>query len=680
MFQKVSKHGPAKSSLSFRPWCNPNQPTFIQSKPFRSSSAVRNDASPVPPPKRQPFCSLPLMSHHKRASTLDSSGKLEILQRMRQMPPSFFDRHGKDLLLCDEIMTGDSNKYSSIRSGSSFSKPDYFDDSNKSSKEITRMACNFGSQSLSSNARLSKTQNGLFNEDIEDSPLQMSSIDGVSTQVVKKSGFEGNRQRSQSGDSLAVRAMICHDDCSKDRRQDEEILRPFILMTGDGKFSLSSLKAASYNDFDNTSKKIKPPFASNNLPSHYHDGRLEKVYKCNQKYVYDETEPKGSTNATSTLKSKMRAVQERYRKSAVATKLKSKLSSKSSKSGNFQRPNLEMSKNKYMSNSHGALHSLDKFQGKMQPEKKNERIQNSDIYGYTNCEVIEQRRAANSIPNPSFLTPPELKKMSTSHSIGSSQTFTGNCSPSPSSHPGTPRSGSQSEDSICNANEKSHDFDKDSGIFNEVASDSISSVSDSGFSHAGFGKGRACSICIESSDSKQRCCHRKIRGISSSQDSNHDTSSKCSETDSKQSKQKPIRLKKKKSELLTTDSKVTIINGTSIRRRHSRASSVDRRDIFRKYVQDTNELLVRPYVCEDPELSRSKGTNRENVGPEAKDDTCSSMKKEFRLVRITGQLWHNKENSFLSNLGVFIARSFKNDIGCPGYFISHIVNECLVAR
>ena len=48
-----------------------------------------------------------------------------------------------------------------------------------------------------------------------------------------------------------------------------------------------------------------------------------------------------------------------------------------------------------------------------------------------------------------------------------------------------------------------------------------------------------------------------------------------------------------------------------LHRRHSRASSVDRREIFNKYIQRSGEHSdsVRPYSSDDPELIQNPTTN-----------------------------------------------------------------------
>ena len=106
-------------------------------------------------------------------------------------------------------------------------------------------------------------------------------------------------------------------------------------------------------------------------------------------------------------------------------------------------------------------------------------------------------------------------------------------------------------------------------------------------------------------------------------------------------------------------------------RRHSRASSVDRREIFNKYIQKSSEHSesVRPFSSDDPELEKDRNQDEFLLEP---NTTLKINKKEFRLVRLPA---FNQEN-----LGIFIARQSQVDIGCHGYFVAHIVPNGLVKR
>ena len=120
----------------------------------------------------------------------------------------------------------------------------------------------------------------------------------------------------------------------------------------------------------------------------------------------------------------------------------------------------------------------------------------------------------------------------------------------------------------------------------------------------------------------------------------------------------------------------------AMERRPSRASSVDRREIFKKYIQNANEHTerLRPYANDDPELRRPKGQPARQDEKEEEEETkagppceaASSARREFRLVRL--------RNDFESDLGIFIARSQQPDIGCQGYYVAFVLPDGLVKR
>jgi len=117
-------------------------------------------------------------------------------------------------------------------------------------------------------------------------------------------------------------------------------------------------------------------------------------------------------------------------------------------------------------------------------------------------------------------------------------------------------------------------------------------------------------------------------------------------------------------------------DGTKLIRRHlSRASSVDRREIFQKYIQNSNENAdeIRPYEDHDPELKAEQApTAVEDKSPEFNLMKSPSIKKEFRLVRIV--------NKRRTDLGMFIARCKQTEVGLVGYFVVHISSSGLVKR
>lgn len=146
-------------------------------------------------------------------------------------------------------------------------------------------------------------------------------------------------------------------------------------------------------------------------------------------------------------------------------------------------------------------------------------------------------------------------------------------------------------------------------------------------------------------------------------------------------------------------------------RRHSRASSVDRREMFRKYIHDDQQPGLRPYENADVvgDLRRgdaagqaaSFGDEDSSSGsseallrssPAAADDdvddrpplppaasskysrsaAASIQQKEFRLVRL--------RNLYESDLGIFIARGGDASASVAGYFVAYVLPDGLAKR
>lgn len=106
-------------------------------------------------------------------------------------------------------------------------------------------------------------------------------------------------------------------------------------------------------------------------------------------------------------------------------------------------------------------------------------------------------------------------------------------------------------------------------------------------------------------------------------------------------------------------------------RRHSRASSVDRREIFNKYIQRTESDNVKPFTSDDPELVCQKDRNQDEFMFDPNTRQVLE-KKEFRLVRLA--------NVGSEHLGIFIARKDHVDESNFGYFVAHIMPDGLVKR
>ena len=63
---------------------------------------------------------------------------------------------------------------------------------------------------------------------------------------------------------------------------------------------------------------------------------------------------------------------------------------------------------------------------------------------------------------------------------------------------------------------------------------------------------------------------------------------------------------------------------------------------------------------------------------QAKED---DGKKEFRLVRIKNPEGFAPGSTAVgADLGIFIARSPQAEVGCPGYYVAHIVQDGVVKR
>ena len=150
--------------------------------------------------------------------------------------------------------------------------------------------------------------------------------------------------------------------------------------------------------------------------------------------------------------------------------------------------------------------------------------------------------------------------------------------------------------------------------------------------------------------------------------------SRCSE-DSCEDYQKPVDKKPNRGR------KSGVKKASLILRKHSRASSVDRREIFNKYIQKSSEHTdsIRPFSSDDPELCHEaeKDRNQEEFllvheqFATKNSEANSNQKKEFRLVRLTLD-----EES----LGIFLARQNQVEIGCHGYFVVYILRDGLVTR
>jgi hypothetical protein len=258
--------------------------------------------------------------------------------------------------------------------------------------------------------------------------------------------------------------------------------------------------------------------------------------------------------------------------------------------------------------------------------------------------------SGSSSSNSSSKSETSLHESSSLHLASSNGSDSGHHE-SNSSNPSTPRTGS-------------HYTDHDSGILGgelcELGEqDSFSSGSDSGF-------------CLHhdnnSSNKKLSYCSR------CSQHNNEDMVVASEDKETEKKSPPASRGRRGKAGLL--------------QRRHSRASSVDRREIFNKYIQRSGEHSdsVRPFSSDDPELCHGeKDRNQDELilenhstsSMKLKDNVEDSLegggRKEFRLVRLVN-------NGLESHLGIFIAKKSQTDIGCHGFYVAHIMPDGLVMR
>ena len=339
-------------------------------------------------PQRHGFSAKPPRIDYKdrKASTMDSDKKRLFLERMRANPfhnpmASGFHYGGQQesfrarqqcaspnspARIVHPISPGGGQFYSAnsrshsnesrnsrncnVRSDSFYVKeapsPNRFDTSRRG-KDL-----NFsnGFRSLSNDSRRS---NNLFGdgEDDDHPPLQMSSIDGVSTQVIKR--------RAQSGDVLDTID-------GEDAMADEE---PFLSINGvESQFSLST------PDFGKQVEQVRSEASQHQEAP---NTSTLKKNKGNSKQVVANTN--GSVGSYSSLRNKIKSVQERYKTSS--SKFRAKFSSKGSIT-NISSPiqanpgpkESMSSAAKFRSHSHGALDSLDEFQMKQQLDEQEETL------------------------------------------------------------------------------------------------------------------------------------------------------------------------------------------------------------------------------------------------------------------------------------------------------------------
>ena len=280
-----------------------------------------------------------------------------------------------------------------------------------------------------------------------------------------------------------------------------------------------------------------------------------------------------SVNSSSylSLRTKLKAVQEKYRKSSMSDKIKSKFTkpgrTTSGKiSGNDSPGNLE-GMSKFLSYSHGALADLEDYPHRQQQQQQLQQQSMSQQTKRRNDPTKEQQQQ-----QPSDVTTVVALIEPPPHSVSSQSSKSSNFS-----QPSTPRT--------------RPDFDEiDSGILNEIeevgSAESLSSGSDSGFYPTGNEERRNTvrrnkKLTSQAPEVSPRCSRCSIHSDGSS----YDDSKEC---DAHQNLEGDLKERGRASRGVT--------------RRHSRASSVDRREIFTKYVARGSEhsVAIHPFASHDP--------------------------------------------------------------------------------
>ena len=109
-------------------------------------------------------------------------------------------------------------------------------------------------------------------------------------------------------------------------------------------------------------------------------------------------------------------------------------------------------------------------------------------------------------------------------------------------------------------------------------------------------------------------------------------------------------------ETLTMKSEATRQTGDKIVRKHSRASSVDRREIFQKYINIDNEHAenIKLFENDSSELKQEGNNVMTKTG-----------QKELRVVQLRGVSSRK--------LGVIIAKVQLRDLNCAGYQVIYFL-------
>ena len=291
-----------------------------------------------------------------------------------------------------------------------------------------------------------------------------------------------------------------------------------------------------------------------------------------------------NTSSYLSLRTKLKAVQEKYRKSSMSDKIRSKFTKPGRNSiGKISSPDLPGNldgMSKFLSYSHGALADLDDYthihqqhSHSQQPKRRNEctKEHNTDNFSTKSTDIS----------TVALVEPPPHSVSSQSSSKSSNF-----------SHPSTPRT--------------RPDFDEmDSGILNEIeevgSAESLSSGSDSGFYPTGNEERRNTvrrnntnKTVTQPTEGSPQCSRCSIHS---------DGGSSYEECHKEEETAGNLNLKERGR------------TSRGVTRRHSRASSVDRREIFTKYVARGSEhsVAILPYASHDPGEKNSITFNQQFI-------------------------------------------------------------------
>ncbi len=361
---------------------------------------------------------------------------------------------------------------------------------------------------------------GLFCDEEDESPLQMSSVDATGgPQCVKQQRRLQAFRQQQHQQHLHHQHHPDVIDTVVDGSNCEEI------MGAAGQFSLST------PDFGASRHQPQQPQQPQNPQQVDPKQQQQKLQPSSQKAP--AAAAANSSSSYSSLRSKLRSVQERYKKSSVTNKFKAKFGGGGGGPGKpdsklSDPANVALEVSKFRSHSHGALHSLNEFEREsagIDDDDDDEGASVDDDDLMTVVEKDDWKKKGSEVTTVTIeAQPAQMAASAKSTSSGaSSQTGSSPCTPrirltssgggSSGGEASTSSAGasstmikkkkgkgafaslmgsgkSKSTEAVSTAAAAaaaggSSEFDHDSGILNEAGSDSLSSGSDSGFYHTG---------------------------------------------------------------------------------------------------------------------------------------------------------------------------------------------------